>query len=181
MNNNTNNINSSNLSLNQQDQIKQNTQDPNRAAISSGDPTISSHQNDFISLTYPNEISKEIQITLRDLNLLDESLANLFANPPNSEEVVHDVLVQFRGRVARRVTRYGPLVKRIWQLCERLPINSDAQITAKTLHKKHIEFLQDYKNQLSQWWSRTERQFHTMRMASLVSEVEFYKKKEMKR
>lgn len=122
----------------------------------------------------PAEDLKQFVSLLMELSVLDESLAILFKDPPNAEKVDHHVLVQFRGRVARRVTRYSPLIKKCCALSDMLPCGV-IRNEAKNEYEKHVLQLQEYKNQLSVWWSKTERSFHMKSMASLVSDMEMAK------
>lgn len=114
---------------------------------------------------------KELATLLMELEALDDSLGVLFSDPPSAELVEHQVLVEFRGKVARRVSRYSHLVRKCCALSEMLPQGTTRE-AAKAEYEKHVSKLQEYKNRLSIWWSKTERSFHMMRMASLVSEME---------
>ncbi|PHJ19347.1 sec20 protein, partial [Cystoisospora suis] len=62
----------------------------------------------------------QLQEVVRDLSILDESLRSLFNGSAPGQEAQHEQLVYFRGRVARRISRYTLLVRKLTALVDRL-------------------------------------------------------------
>lgn len=134
------------------------------------------------------ELFQQLHVTVEDLSALDTSLTALFEGAPNTDVTEHQQLVQFRSRVARRISRYGQLTKGLAQLVERIIACSSAQPAdgahqkdafsprqlqeLDALLKQHQQRLQKYKSQFAAWWQNTERHFHTMRMANYVFSVQ---------
>ncbi|CBZ55829.1 conserved hypothetical protein [Neospora caninum Liverpool] len=179
----------------------------------------------------PAEAVAQLQDVMRDLAILNDSLRSLLSDSAPGHEAQHDQLVHFRGRVARRISRYALLVRKSQILVDRLlhlqeqqmhgsnaaaqgaerqgaaplaPLapaalpslpslscflslslsapGTDASKAAAAarlqreqllqLQQYHQQNLQTFKSQLSAWWQRTERHFHTMRMANYVNALE---------
>ncbi|PFH38377.1 Sec20 protein [Besnoitia besnoiti] len=176
------------------------------------------------------EAVAQLQDVARDLALLEDSLRSLLNDSAPGHEAQHDQLVHFRGRVARRISRYALLVRKSQGLVERLldlqeqqlrllqsnrgngagggaealssgTLSSSAPLASLSslspsltssladvagaaeavqaqreqllqLQQRHQHNLQTFKSQLSAWWQRTERHFHTMRMANYVNALE---------
>lgn len=135
------------------------------------------------------EVVEKLRTAVEDLVLLDASLCDLFRGAPNTNVTEHQQLVQFRSRVARRISRYGQLLKNLNQQTSGvyahlslLALRRDSQgaesLTPQQLKqieevlKLHQHRLQQYKSQFAAWWHNTERHFHTMRMASYVTSVQ---------
>lgn len=123
-------------------------------------------------------VLEEVRTMVKELNSLDVSLHQLFSNPPNTHRAGldltyasgHEALVLYRGRLARRVTRYSAVVKSMAQKMDQG--SSEEKQFVELLHADHVKSLQAHKSRLSGWWSETERHFHMLRMASYVSEME---------
>eukprot|EP00922_Rhytidocystis_sp_ex-Travisia-forbesii_P069780 GHVS01104217.1.p1 GENE.GHVS01104217.1~~GHVS01104217.1.p1 ORF type:complete len:288 (-),score=62.38 GHVS01104217.1:537-1355(-) len=126
------------------------------------------------------EEMEEVCASLKELSTLDHGLQQLFACPPNTLDsgeayaARHEQLVVYRGRLARRVSRYSQVVK---GMATKLTSTDEESETQRWYHH-HVKQLQQHKSRLSRWWSSTERHFHTLRMASFVSEVELHNKAE---
>lgn len=138
------------------------------------------------------EAFNQLQLIADDLDVLDSSLRLLFKDAPDTAVTEHQQLVHFRSRVARRITRYGQLTKRMASIIEQLLewndsiASSDVDRPASNvglikeqqrqelchLHRQHQKRLQTYKAQFADWWQRTERHFHTMRMASYLCSMQ---------
>lgn len=134
------------------------------------------------------DLLQQLHVVVEDLAALDGSLTSLFETAPNTDVTEHQQLVQFRSRVARRITRYGQLAKNLAQIVEKILSYSAAQSTDDQRHresfhprqlheldallKQHQQRLQKYKSQFAAWWQNTERHFHTMRMANFVCSVQ---------
>ncbi|CDJ35848.1 uncharacterized protein EMH_0036830 [Eimeria mitis] len=134
------------------------------------------------------DLLQQLHVVVEDLAALDGSLTSLFETAPNTDVTEHQQLVQFRSRVARRITRYGQLAKNLAQIVEKIISYSSAQSPEDARHresfhprqlheldallKQHQQRLQKYKSQFAAWWQNTERHFHTMRMANFVCSVQ---------
>ncbi|CDJ41989.1 hypothetical protein, conserved [Eimeria tenella] len=134
------------------------------------------------------DLLQQLHVVVEDLAVLDSSLTALFETAPNTDVTEHQQLVQFRSRVARRISRYGQLSKNLAQIVEKIiSCNSSQPLDAsrhresfhpRQLHeldallKQHQQRLQKYKSQFAAWWQNTERHFHTMRMANYVCSVQ---------
>eukprot|EP00922_Rhytidocystis_sp_ex-Travisia-forbesii_P045756 GHVS01068276.1.p1 GENE.GHVS01068276.1~~GHVS01068276.1.p1 ORF type:complete len:402 (+),score=77.93 GHVS01068276.1:307-1512(+) len=152
--------------------------------------------NNNIRLPTSTELG-EICGMVKELCTLDQGLDQLFSNPPKTRDPNttesyasrHERLVVYRGRLARRVSRYSQVVKAIGSKQKQwsAPTVSSGTTTGcvggvttpldecnqvEIWYQQHISYLQQYKCRLSRWWSETERHFHMLRMASFVSEVE---------
>ncbi|KAL8446887.1 hypothetical protein Emed_004766 [Eimeria media] len=160
--------------------------------------TIQSHQSaaeqqraaedDLFSQMSLKEVLQQLHVTVEDLAALDTSLTQLFEGAPNTDVTEHQQLVQFRSRVARRISRYGQLTKGLAQLVEKVMACNSSQTQEggpqkdgfssrqlrelDALLKQHQQRLQKYKSQFAAWWQNTERHFHTMRMANYVCSVQ---------
>ncbi|KAL8446683.1 hypothetical protein Emag_004631 [Eimeria magna] len=160
--------------------------------------TIQSHQSaveqqraaedDLFSQMSLKEVLQQLHVTVEDLAALDTSLTQLFEGAPNTDVTEHQQLVQFRSRVARRISRYGQLTKGLAQLVEKVVACNSSQTQEggpqkdafssrqlrelDALLKQHQQRLQKYKSQFAAWWQNTERHFHTMRMANYVCSVQ---------
>ncbi|KEP59920.1 UNVERIFIED_CONTAM: Sec20 protein [Hammondia hammondi] len=173
----------------------------------------------------PADAVAQLQDVMRDLAILHDSLRSLLSDSAPGHEAQHDQLVHFRGRVARRISRYAMLVRKSQALVDRLlslqeeqlhavgaspsadrqrgsasPLAPHASLPALPslssflavapdgdvspevallqreqllqLQQFHQQNLQKFKSQLSAWWQRTERHFHTMRMVNYVNSFE---------
>lgn len=145
-------------------------------------------EDDLFSQMSLKELLQHLHIAVEDLAALDTSLTALFEGAPNTDVTEHQQLVQFRSRVARRISRYGQLTKGLAQLVERVIACSSFQAQEggqqkdafsprqlrelDILLKQHQQRLQKYKSQFAAWWQNTERHFHTMRMANYVFSVQ---------
>lgn len=134
------------------------------------------------------DLLQQLHVVVEDLATLDGSLTSLFETAPNTDVTEHQQLVQFRSRVARRITRYGQLAKNLAQIVEKIISYSSSQFPddlrqresfhPRQLHeldallKQHQQRLQKYKSQFAAWWQNTERHFHTMRMANFVCSIQ---------
>eukprot|EP00921_Rhytidocystis_pertsovi_P005479 GHVQ01009438.1.p1 GENE.GHVQ01009438.1~~GHVQ01009438.1.p1 ORF type:complete len:462 (+),score=126.22 GHVQ01009438.1:787-2172(+) len=172
-----------------------------------------------------NATLKEVLGMLKELVTLDQGLSQLFRSPPENDLLTannYEALVVYRGRLARRVSRYSQVVKALHTKLQQyqeevrqmnwLEISNSSGLCKKRgdeHHHHHVDVmmmggggvgggvgvhvrreredmereiiesyqihsqsLQRHKSRLSRWWSGTERHFHTLRMASFVSEVE---------
>ncbi|KFG64709.1 Sec20 protein [Toxoplasma gondii RUB] len=173
----------------------------------------------------PADAVAQLQDVMRDLAILHDSLRSLLSDSAPGHEAQHDQLVHFRGRVARRISRYAMLVRKSQTLVDRLlslqeeqlhalgaspsadrqrgsasPLGPQTSLPALPslssflavapdgdvspdiarlqreqllqLQQFHQQNLQKFKSQLSAWWQRTERHFHTMRMVNYVNSFE---------
>ncbi|CDJ48365.1 hypothetical protein, conserved [Eimeria brunetti] len=155
---------------------------------------VQSNYPQIVNQHYVAEEQMALEDLLQQLHVVDElaaldaSLTSLFETAPNTDVTEHQQLVQFRSRVARRITRYGQLAKKLGQIFEKIIAYNSAQPTddphqrlsfhPRELHeldsllKQHQQRLQKYKSQFAAWWQNTERHFHTMRMANFVCSVQ---------
>lgn len=145
-------------------------------------------EDDLFSQMSLKEVLHQLHVTVEDLAALDTSLTQLFEGAPNTDVTEHQQLVQFRSRVARRISRYGQLTKGLAQLVEKVMASNSSQTQEggiqndafssrqlrelDALLKQHQQRLQKYKSQFAAWWQKTERHFHTMRMANYVCSVQ---------
>ncbi|KAL8439762.1 hypothetical protein Efla_002664 [Eimeria flavescens] len=145
-------------------------------------------EDDLFGQMSLKDLLQQLHVTVEDLAALDTSLTQLFEGAPNTDVTEHQQLVQFRSRVARRISRYGQLTKGLAQLVDKI-VACNSQQTAEAgqqkdafsarqlreldaLLKQHQQRLQKYKSQFAAWWQNTERHFHTMRMANYVCSVQ---------
>lgn len=145
-------------------------------------------EDDLSSQMSLKDLLQQLHVTVEDLAALDSSLTLLFDGAPNTDVTEHQQLVQFRSRVARRISRYGQLTKGLAHLVEKVIASSSSQLQEgghqkdafsprqlqelDALLKQHQQRLQKYKSQFAAWWQNTERHFHTMRMASYVCSLQ---------
>ncbi|KAL8431276.1 hypothetical protein ACSSS7_005361 [Eimeria intestinalis] len=84
-------------------------------------------EDDLFAQMSLKEVLQQLHVTVEDLAALDTSLTQLFEGAPNTDVTEHQQLVQFRSRVARRISRYGQLTKGLAQLVEKVVASNSSQ------------------------------------------------------
>ncbi|AFZ80637.1 hypothetical protein BEWA_000420 [Theileria equi strain WA] len=101
-----------------------------------------------------------------ELRQLDASLDELFLTrcDLDSFQGIH----KFRVRVSRRISSFSSILKTLARQCDAVS-NSNQRVKLFTLYQFYNERLMRHKNNLSEWWSKNERHYHTLCLSSFVS------------
>eukprot|EP00371_Babesia_bovis_P001394 XP_001610041.1 hypothetical protein [Babesia bovis T2Bo] len=105
-----------------------------------------------------------------ELCQLDASLDELFREA-DTRFTTHQQIHKFRLRVSRRISAFAAICRKLLKCIEMSSSSPDA-LKLKSFHMFYMERLMRHKINLSEWWSRNERDYHSMCLSSYVSEAE---------